>query len=64
MPEAAVDEHGDALGREDDVGPAPETRRSAVLEKAQTTTVKSRAQRSLGPGVRSAVSDHDRPSAV
>jgi hypothetical protein len=41
MPEAAVDEHGDALGREDDVGPAADTWRPAVLEKPQAATVKS-----------------------
>lgn len=40
MPEAAIDEHGDALSGEDDVGSTPKTRGPAVLEETQAATVK------------------------
>lgn len=61
MPEAAVDEHGDAQRREDDVGSDPERthRRRAVDVESQPPTVKLAAERQLRCGVHSPVAAHD-----
>jgi hypothetical protein len=61
MPKAAVEEHGDALPSEHDVGLATKLgERASVLSESQAEPVEPAPQLNLGSGVSSAIGLHDR----
>jgi len=59
MPEAAVDEDGEAMSREHDVGIAPDSvNRFLIDTKSQSARMQSTAERELGSGIHSLLRDH------